>query len=160
MKVYQSIVERFAQTRFGARLFVRIATALDRRLIRWSRGKLTSGVGTSHKNHICLLKVRGAKTGRLRTVPLLATSVGDSIVLVASNGGSPNHPAWYFNLKKNPACDVVLAGTESHRIAREVEGAERERYWAAASATYPGYESYAERAGREIPVMILERRPD
>lgn len=160
MNVYQSVMERFARTRIGARVFISIATAIDRRLIRWSTGRLTTGIGTSHKDNICLLHVRGAKTGRLRSVPLLATRVGDSIVVIASNGGSQNHPAWYFNLRKHPRCEVVLAGTQSRRVAREVQGAERERYWAAAAAHYPGYGSYAERAAREIPVMVLEPRAD
>ena len=145
----------------GAHAFsFRSRPAIDRRIIRWSKGKLTSGVGTTHKDNICLLFVRGAKTGQLRTVPLLGTPVDDAIVVIASNGGAPKHPAWYFNLRKHPECEVEVRGVRSHRVARVTAGAERERCWTAALALYPGYASYAERAGREIPVVVLERAPE
>jgi deazaflavin-dependent oxidoreductase (nitroreductase family) len=160
MNPYQALMERFARTRWGARVFVPIATAIDRRIIRWSKGKLTSGAGTTHNDNIFLLCVRGAKTGQPRTVPLLGTPVDDGIVVIASNGGAPKHPAWYFNLTKNPECEVEVRGVRSRRIARVTAGAERERCWAAAVALYPGYSSYADRAGREIPVVVLERAPE
>src|SRR5689334_16821624 len=124
MNFYQAAVERLARTRLGAKIVIPIATALDRRIIHWSRGKLTTGIGTSRKDHICLVYMRGAKTGKLRKVPLLGTTVGDAIVVIASNGGATAHPAWYHNLKRNPDCDVVLRGDRSSRVAREVTGAE------------------------------------
>lgn len=157
MNAYQTLIERLARTALGARIMIPLATAIDRRLIRWSSGKLTTGLGTSFKENVCMVLMRGAKSGKTRAVPLLGTPVGDSIVLIASNGGATRHPSWYFNLKKTPECEVVLRGARSQRIAREVSGDERERLWAAAVATYPGYAGYAERAGREIPVIVLER---
>jgi deazaflavin-dependent oxidoreductase (nitroreductase family) len=156
MNAYQSVLERAIRTRVGARLFVLVATALDRRIIPWSRGRLTSGIGTTHKENICLLHSRGAKSGEIRTVPLLAAAVGDAFVLIASNGGASRHPAWYWNLKKTPDCELEIRGVRSRRRAREVSGEERRRLWEAAVAKYPGYGNYAERAGRIIPVMILE----
>jgi deazaflavin-dependent oxidoreductase (nitroreductase family) len=156
VKAYQSLIERFVRTRVGARLFVWIATALDRRIIPWSRGRVTSGIGTTHKDNICLLFVRGAKTGKMRCVPLLATRVGDDVVLIASNGGATKHPAWYWNLKKTPDCELEMGGERTHRRAREVTGEERDRLWKAAVSKYPGYGDYAGRAGRTIPVLILE----
>jgi len=151
------VIERAVRTRVGARLFVWIATALDRRIIRWSRGRITSGAGTTYADSICLLHCRGAKSGRARTVPLLATPVGDAIVVIASNGGASTHPAWYWNLKKTPDCEVELRGERSRRRAREASTEEREQLWAAAVAQYPGYGDYATRAGRLIPVVVLER---
>lgn len=156
MNAYQALMERIARTPVGARVFLKLATAIDRRIIKWSGGKITSGLGTTHKENICLVTARGAKTGRPRTVPLLGTKVGDAIVFIASNGGAPSHPAWYLNVKKHPECEVQARGVKSRRIAREVKGEEREKFWAAAVAHYPGYADYAKRAGREIPVIVME----
>jgi deazaflavin-dependent oxidoreductase (nitroreductase family) len=159
VKAYQRAIDRAARVPGVVRLFVRIATALDRRIIRWSRGRITSGVGTPYGDNICLLHCRGAKSGRPRTVPLLATPVGDALVVIASNGGASAHPAWYWNLKKTPDCEVELRGDRSRRRAREASGDEREKLWAAATANYSGYGHYADRAGRLIPVIVLERVP-
>lgn len=159
MNAYQALIERIARTRVGARIMIPLATAIDRRLFRWSNGRVSTGVGTSFKDNVCLVSMRGAKSGKVRAVPLLGTRVADSIVVIASNGGATRHPAWYFNLKKNPECEVVMRGARSRRVAREVSGVERERLWAAAVAVYPGYSGYAERAEREIPVITLERAP-
>lgn len=158
VNVYQAAVERLARTRLGARILIPFATAIDRRVIRWTSGKVSTGLWTTHKDNVILLHVRGAKTGQLRTVPLLATPIDDALVVIASNGGATIHPAWYRNLKKNPDCQVTVQGAKSPRIAREASGEERVRLWQAAVLLYPGYERYAERAERDIPVMILERR--
>lgn len=159
MNLYQRLVERIARTPLGARVFLQLATVVDRRIIRWSRGRITTGLGTSHKENICLLTMRGGRTGKIRTVPLLGTRVGDVVVLIASAGGAPTHPAWYLNVKKNPECEVEIQGVKSRRIAREVSGEERERLWKAAVANYPGYVAYAERVERQIPVVALEPAP-
>src|SRR5262245_51652513 len=118
MNAYQALMERFARTRLGARIMIPLATAIDRRLFRWSDGKLSTGVGTSFKENVCLVAMRGAKSRKVRAVPLLGTPVGDSIVVIASNGGATRHPAWYFNLKQNPDCEVVIRGERSRRVAR------------------------------------------
>jgi deazaflavin-dependent oxidoreductase (nitroreductase family) len=154
--LYQRFVDSVARTRLGVRLFLPLATAIDRKLLPWSNGRLTSGAGTKWGKNICLLHARGAKTGKLRTVPLLFTEVGDALVLIASQGGAAKNPAWYWNLKANPACEVEIRGTRSRRRAREVDGDERDRLWQAAVAQYPGYAVYQRRATRRIPVMLLE----
>ena len=154
---YQRFVERIARTPLGAKIFIPVATAVDRFVIRVSGGRLTSGVGTTWGGKICLLKTTGAKTGKLRTVPLLVTEVGDDVVLIASQGGAPRSPGWYHNLKKNPECEIELRGERSRRRAREAEADERDRLWAAARAVYPGYDEYQNRTTRRIPVMVLER---
>ena len=100
--------------------------------------------------------MRGAKSGKLRSVPLLYTAVGSDIVLIASQGGAAKNPAWYFNLKANPDCDLEIRGASSRRRAREADGEERDRLWQAACAQYPGYAVYQQRTARRIPVMLLE----
>jgi len=155
--LYQRTFERIARTKLGARIFIPVATAIDRFVILHSGGRFTSGVVTTWANRICLLTTTGAKTKKQRTVPLLATEVGDSVVLIASQGGAPKSPAWYFNLKKHPQCEVELRGERTRRRAREAELEERDRLWAAACVTYPGYDAYQARTTRRIPVMVLER---
>ena len=155
---YQRFVERIARTSLGARIFIPVATAIDRFVIRRSGGRLTSGVGTSWGGKICLLTTTGAKTGKFRTVPLLVTEIGDDVIVIASQGGAPRSPAWYHNLKQNPECEIELRGERSRRRAREaVDDAERERLWEAARQIYPGYDTYQARTTRRIPVMVLER---
>jgi len=156
---YQRFVDSVARTRLGVRLFMPIATAIDRKLLPWSKGKLTSGAGTQWGKNICLLHARGAKTGKPRSVPLLYTEVGDSLVLIASQGGAATNPAWYSNLKAHPDCEVEIGGKRTRWRAREVDGDERERLWQAAVAQYAGYAVYQLRTERRIPVLLLEARP-
>jgi deazaflavin-dependent oxidoreductase (nitroreductase family) len=106
-----------------------------------------------------LLDHKGAKSGTRRTSPLLYFRDGEDLVIVASKGGFPKHPAWYHNLKANPDTTVQVA---SHRLpvrARTASPEERERLWPLAVKAYHGYEDYAVRSkGREIPLVVLEPR--
>lgn len=104
-----------------------------------------------------MLTTTGAKSGQPRTVPLVYVRDGRRIVLIASNFGSAGHPAWYHNLRANPACTVSVGGREQRCVARQAEGAEREELWRRAVALYAGYRTYQARAaGRQIPVIVLE----
>lgn len=98
----------------------------------------------------------GAKTGVERTTPLLATRDGDRIILIASSGGNPKHPGWYYNLKAKPQCRLRARSGDREYEAREADGDERERCWRLAVENYAGYEDYQSRVARRIPVMVLE----
>jgi deazaflavin-dependent oxidoreductase (nitroreductase family) len=105
-----------------------------------------------------LLEHVGAKSGQRRTSPLLYAKDGDDLVIIASKGGNPKHPAWYHNLRANPDTEVQI-GSERRRVhARVAEGEERERLWKKAVAQYGGYAGYQKRTDRKIPVVVLERR--
>lgn len=105
-----------------------------------------------------LLDHVGARSGTRRTTPLVYVADGDDVVIVASKGGYSSHPAWYHNLSANPDT-VVQIGTERRPVrARVATDAERERLWPLAEATYSGYRGYRARAGREIPLVVLEPR--
>jgi deazaflavin-dependent oxidoreductase (nitroreductase family) len=109
---------------------------------------------------VLLLDHVGAKTGITRTTPLVYVEDRSEVVLVASKGGHPSHPAWYHNLRANPDTTVQI-GTEHRAVrARVATPEERERLWPKALATYSGYGGYQERTKREIPLVILEPRPD
>jgi deazaflavin-dependent oxidoreductase (nitroreductase family) len=106
-----------------------------------------------------LLDHVGAKTGTLRTSPLLYVPDGESLVLVASKGGFPKHPAWFHNLRANPET-YVQVGAERRRVrARVASVAERPRLWDQAVAVWPGYEDYRVRTDREIPLVVLDPAP-
>jgi len=106
-----------------------------------------------------LLDHVGAKSGTKRTSPLLYVKDGENVVVVASKGGFPKHPAWYHNLIANPDTTVQI-GSEHRKVhARVAKPEERERLWALAVKAYHGYEDYQARSkGREIPLVILEPR--
>jgi F420H(2)-dependent quinone reductase len=97
----------------------------------------------------------GRKTGKERTAPLLYLEDGGNLVVVASVGGAPSHPAWYWNLKANPEARVRLRGRTLRVSAEKVGGEEKRRLWARLVEMYPPYQHYQERTAREIPVLVL-----
>jgi len=106
-----------------------------------------------------LLDHVGAKSGTKRTSPLLYTPDGDNLLIVASKGGFPRHPAWYHNLVANPDTTIQVGSKRRPVHARVATPEERERVWPMVVETYRGYADYQARSrGREIPVVILEPR--
>lgn len=103
-----------------------------------------------------LLEHVGAKSGQRRTAPLVYVRDGDDLVLVASKGGHPRHPAWFHNLRANPETIVQVGRQRLPVRARVATEAERERLWPKAVETYAGYRGYQERTERAIPLVILE----
>ena len=128
-------------------------------LYRHSGGRLGHDI-PGVRGKMLLLDHVGAKSGTKRTAPLLYFPDGDDVVIVASKGGFPKHPAWFHNLMANPDT-MVQVGTEQRRVhARVADPQERERLWPAAVRMYGGYADYQARSkGREIPLVILEPRP-
>jgi deazaflavin-dependent oxidoreductase (nitroreductase family) len=105
-----------------------------------------------------LLDHVGAKSGIERTTPLLYIEDGANVVIVASKGGHPKHPAWYHNLCANPDTTVQIGSEHRPVHARIATPEERERLWPKVVAAYRDYGRYQQRTGREIPLLILERR--
>jgi deazaflavin-dependent oxidoreductase (nitroreductase family) len=105
-----------------------------------------------------LLDHVGARSGRQRTSPLAYLEDGDSIVIVASKGGSPRHPAWFHNLRANPDTTVQVGSRRMPVTARVATSQERSRLWPRVVALYRGYEQYQRRTNRQIPLVILEPR--
>lgn len=114
-----------------------------------AEGHLWRGVPT------LLLTVTGRKTGLPRRTALIYAVKGDSFIVIASNGGSQEHPLWYRNLEANPEVQVQVGERSFAATARTVTGDERQRLWGLAVAVFPTYESYREKAEREIPVVLL-----
>jgi F420H(2)-dependent quinone reductase len=151
----ERVLQTFAQTPLGGKLFISVFPAIDRRLIPLTGGRVSTGLGQP----IVLLHVRGARSGVERTTPLLATKQGDLIVVIASKAGAPEHPAWLRNVQATPDVEVTIDGRRRPMRAAVAEGEERERLWAMACDHYSGYETYQRRAGgRVIPVVALRPR--
>jgi deazaflavin-dependent oxidoreductase (nitroreductase family) len=102
-----------------------------------------------------LLTTTGSKTGLRRRTALIYARDGDTHVVVASNGGSPGHPAWYRNLDTDPHVRVQVGAQEFDATARTATGEERERLWPLVTAVWPAYDDYQARTEREIPVVVL-----
>ncbi len=110
------------------------------------------------RGRMLLLDHVGARSGKLRTTPLLYVEDGEDLLLVASKGGFPKHPAWFHNLVANPDTTVQVGPERRPVHARVAAPDERDRLWALADAAYPGYKDYRARADREIPLVVLEPR--
>jgi deazaflavin-dependent oxidoreductase (nitroreductase family) len=105
-----------------------------------------------------LLDHVGAKSGAKRTSPLVYIRDGEDVVLVASKGGYPKNPGWFYNLKANPDTEVQV-GSEHRPVRAHVANAEeRKRLWPMALKVYGGYADYQKRTEREIPLVVLEPR--
>jgi deazaflavin-dependent oxidoreductase (nitroreductase family) len=128
---------------------------LDRPVLRLTHGRQSLTSLLTGLPVVALTTV-GARSGQRRAVPLIGVPDGDRIVIIASNYGQTHRPAWYYNLKANPDCTVMVAGTERALVARELEGAERDAAWNLDLRVYPPRGLYAQRTSRQIPVIVLE----
>jgi F420H(2)-dependent quinone reductase len=134
-------------------LVFRLMGAIHRPVYRLTGGKVGGKIGASP---VLLLTTTGRKTGKPRTQPLLYAPAGDGYAVIASKGGADAHPLWFRNLQANPRVEVTIGRTTRPMHAREAEGDERERLWRALADSYSGYDTYATRTSRRIPVVVLE----
>lgn len=121
-----------------------------------ANGGETSGVFKGRP--LLLLTTTGAKSGESRTTPLVYTKDGDKVVVIASMGGAPKHPAWYLNLSANPGVIVELGTEKFEASASPVEGAERDRLYAKQAEMMPAFTEYEQKTTRRIPVVVLNRQ--
>jgi F420H(2)-dependent quinone reductase len=105
---------------------------------------------------VIVLTSVGAKTGKLRKTPLMRVEHDGRYAVVASLGGAPQHPVWYWNLKANPHVELQDRDTKRDYTAREVIGDEKDAWWQRAVETWPDYAKYQEKTDRVIPVFVLE----
>lgn len=105
-----------------------------------------------------LLDHLGARSAIARTTPLVYVGDGEDVVVVASKGGHPRHPAWFHNLRAHPQTTIQIGSERRPVRARVATPPDRERLWPTAVRTYSGYSGYQQRTEREIPLVILEPR--
>jgi deazaflavin-dependent oxidoreductase (nitroreductase family) len=109
---------------------------------------------------VIVLTSVGAKSGLLRKTALMRVEHVGEYAVVASLGGAPKHPVWYFNLVKNPHVELQDGAQKHDYLAREVSGEEKAVWWERAVAAYPPYADYQKKTDREIPVFVLEPLPE
>jgi F420H(2)-dependent quinone reductase len=130
---------------------------------RWSRRQTeryeaTNGAksGNLRGRPVIVLTSVGAKTGKLRKTPLMRVEHEGVYAVVASLGGAPTHPVWFYNLKANPHVELQDGATKRDYVAREVIGEEKTLWWDRAVETWPDYAKYQKKTDRQIPVFVLE----
>lgn len=139
---------------------IKYGSRLNTVLYRKTGGRLgnTWRVGTALRKPVpvCLLTTTGRKSGQARTVPLLYLEHGESIVLVASQGGLPANPAWYHNLKADSAVTIQIGSRTGDFLARIAGDAERAELWPALVELYADFDTYSAWTDRTIPVVVCD----
>jgi deazaflavin-dependent oxidoreductase (nitroreductase family) len=108
---------------------------------------------------VVVFTTRGAKSGKVRKNPLMKVEHDGVYAMVASQGGAPKHPTWYFNVTAHPDEVTVQDGPEPwDGVAREIHGEEKAVWWERAVAAFPDYADYQEKTDREIPVVLVEKK--
>ncbi|MGW3629417.1 nitroreductase family deazaflavin-dependent oxidoreductase [Streptomyces sp. NPDC005122] len=105
---------------------------------------------------VIILTTRGAKSGKIRKTPLMRVEHDGRYAAVASLGGAPKHPVWYYNVRSDPQVELQDGASRQELRAREVTGAEKDQWWDRAVAAFPPYADYQKKTDREIPVFVLE----
>jgi deazaflavin-dependent oxidoreductase (nitroreductase family) len=129
----------------------------DRALIEEFRANDGKVTGRFAGRPLLILTTIGAKSGQPREVPLVYTTDGDRLVVIASKGGAPTNPDWFHNLVANPLTTVELPGETFAARATVPDGAERDRLFDAQAAEMPAFADYQRNTSRRIPVVVLER---
>jgi len=129
---------------------MRFITSLQAIIYKTSKGNIWSTI----KNcNICVVHMRGAKTGKKRVVPLMHVPYEQGVILVASLGGADVHPTWYWNLKKNPKIEVFVGSEKLNLRAKQVEDHVKSDLWPLICSCYPDFENYQKSTKRNIPVF-------
>ena len=123
--------------------------------LRANHGHATSGPFVGRD--VLILTTRGARTGEIRENPLAYSRTGDDYVVIASKGGSPEHPGWFHNLVANPEVVVEVGDERFDAVARVAEGEEHDRLYAAHAAKMPAFADYQLKTSRKIPAIVLRR---
>lgn len=107
---------------------------------------------------IIILTTTGAKSGKIRKTPLMRVEHDGSYAVVASLGGDPKNPVWYYNIVANPEVELQDGATKRHYVAHEATGEEKEEWWARAVEAWPDYDNYQTKTDRVIPLFVLTPR--
>jgi deazaflavin-dependent oxidoreductase (nitroreductase family) len=105
---------------------------------------------------VVIITNRGVRSGRLRKTPVMRVEHEGRYAAVASQGGAPTHPSWYYNFRAHPGVELQDGPHKQQMVAREVTGSERDQWWERAVAAFPPYAEYQRKTTRQIPVFVLE----
>jgi deazaflavin-dependent oxidoreductase (nitroreductase family) len=148
------LVTRIASTALGIRVIRKVGPRIDPILIPLTGGRLSSVAPFP----ALLLSHTGAKTGVTRTTPVVYFTDAGRVIVVASNFGAPNNPAWYHNIKVNPEVTLLGRGFKGSFLAEEVVGAERDRLFHLAAGASSPYRHYQQSAAAR-PIAVIAFRP-
>ncbi len=149
------------------RFFTWMSTSMGSTALRWT-GKLNVPLyrasggrvgGRVAGSPVLLLTTTGRKSGQPRTAPVLYLADGERQIVIGSNAGHSNEPAWSLNLKANPEAEVEIGRNRRPVRARIAEGEERSELWRRVNDQYSGFDDYEARTDREIAVFVLEPQP-
>ena len=129
----------------------------NRQLIEEFRADRDKGGGAMKGRPLLLLTTTGAKSGQLRTKPMMYIPDGDRLLVIASNAGAPTHPDWYRNVVAHPEVTVEVGSDTFKAIAIVTEGLERQRLWSKVVELYPFFADHQAKTSRQIPVIVLRR---
>ena len=131
--------------------------AYNRQLIEEFRAHRGKSGGPMEGRPLLLLTTTGAKSGQLRTTPVMYIPDGDHLLVIASNAGAATHPDWYRNLLSHPEVTVEVGNETFKAIAAVAEGSERQRLWTRVVELYPFFADHEAKTTRQIPVIVLRR---
>ena len=147
-----------SSSRPGAWLFAKSGPHLDRFLLRLSKGQVTLATLVAGIPVITIVTT-GARTGRTRSTPLLGVPFAGDLAVIGTRFGQKGTPGWYYNLRADPAIQVIYQDKSTAAVAREVQGDERQAIWERARQIYGGYDAYARRIkDRQIHIMLLSEQ--
>jgi deazaflavin-dependent oxidoreductase (nitroreductase family) len=153
---FQKLMRRFASSGPGSWVFARIAHHIDRPVFKLTKGRKTFGSMLTGLP-VVMLTTTGAKSGKLRTVPVLGIPADGGVAVIASNFGQHNNPGWFYNLRANPEGELAVDGNRRRFRAVEATGERRAAIWQEGLRVYPGWTQYEKRAShRDIVVFVLE----
>ena len=152
-RAWAPIGRLFGGTKAGAAVWRKVGARLDPRVIKTTGGRLKLSPGAP----ILVLTSTGTRSGQQRETALAYFTDGDDVILMASNYGGARHPAWYHNLLARPNCELHIGPSGGRFVARQTEGADRDRLFRLAVDLLPGARSYAKRTDgvRTIPMLRL-----
>lgn len=144
------------RARLPPKAVIRLFTRLNVWVYRLSGGRLMNRMEGAP---ICLVTMTGRKSGRRKTVCLMYTAHGEQVLLVASLGGAPQNPLWYYNLKAHPKIDIQIGTRRRSMLAAEATAEERRALWPVVVANYPSFATYQGHTAREIPLFVCTPQP-
>lgn len=134
---------------------IKLFWSMHLKVYQWTSGRIGH---TLRGLPVLLLTTKGKKTGQLRTKALMYLPYGESFVVIASNLGKDDHPAWWYNLQAEPKANVQIGSSNFTVHGRKAQEHEREGIWQALAKKTPDYEQYRSWTSRQIPLVILERQ--
>ena len=154
VKTKREDVQQFKESQLPAiRKVIALTSKFQAGVFRLTKGRL---MNTFLGGPVCLVTMTGAKSGKTRRLPLIHIPHGENKLLVASSGGMPKNPVWYYNIKAHPEIQIMADGQEKTYRARQVDDEEKAALWPVLLDVYPDFDEYQARTDRNIPVFNCE----